>query len=301
MSTETSLQNAFETQLTAEVGPNALSYPVSTVGALTSPCYIVINYDNDSLREYILADSTFTGTSFASSNISKRYLAGSAAGSNLTHPVGSSVIVAPMAQHFEDVWAKINILDHGTDLAGLADDDHTIYVKADGTRAFTGTVAGVTPTADAHLSTKQYVDDEITTLDTALDGSWIGDVMDAGFLEDTSPTSVLSSDTTWVTMTSGVVNLPAGWSSAKLVAIAHPVVATLAAIDIQARLRIDGEAGTTVGFVNAASRPKAAHSKTITGNVTVEFQVYDPDNPAYSSPVVTGELILIEWTLVRLT
>lgn len=48
-------------------------------------------------------------------------------------------------------------IDHGS-IAGLGDDDHTIYSKADGTRAFTGTVGGVTPTANAHLTTKAYVD-----------------------------------------------------------------------------------------------------------------------------------------------
>jgi len=50
------------------------------------------------------------------------------------------------------------VTDHGG-LTGLGDDDHTQYTKADGTRAFTGTVSGVTPTANAHLATKQYVDD----------------------------------------------------------------------------------------------------------------------------------------------
>lgn len=49
-------------------------------------------------------------------------------------------------------------LDHGDALNGLGDDDHTQYSKADGTRAFTGTVGGITPTLDAHLVTKGYVD-----------------------------------------------------------------------------------------------------------------------------------------------
>lgn len=52
----------------------------------------------------------------------------------------------------------INFLEHG-DLVGLGDDDHTIYIKADGTRGFTGTVSGIYPTSDAHLATKEYVDD----------------------------------------------------------------------------------------------------------------------------------------------
>lgn len=47
--------------------------------------------------------------------------------------------------------------DHGG-LTGLGDDDHTHYSRADGTRAFTGVVEGVTPTANAHLATKLYVD-----------------------------------------------------------------------------------------------------------------------------------------------
>jgi hypothetical protein len=53
-------------------------------------------------------------------------------------------------------------IDHGS-ISGLADDDHTQYSLADGTRAFTGTVSGVTPTEDAHLTTKQYVDSNIST------------------------------------------------------------------------------------------------------------------------------------------
>ena len=50
--------------------------------------------------------------------------------------------------------------DHGA-LFGLADDDHTQYSLVTGTRAFSGTVAGVLPTADAHLATKAYVDSEV--------------------------------------------------------------------------------------------------------------------------------------------
>lgn len=37
-------------------------------------------------------------------------------------------------------------------------DPHTGYIKADGTRAFTAVVSGVTPTSAAHLATKGYVD-----------------------------------------------------------------------------------------------------------------------------------------------
>lgn len=52
------------------------------------------------------------------------------------------------------------ISDHGQ-LTGLADDDHTQYILVNGSRGFSAVVAGVDPTADAHLATKKYVDDEI--------------------------------------------------------------------------------------------------------------------------------------------
>jgi len=61
--------------------------------------------------------------------------------------------------------------DHGT-LTGLGDDDHTQYILASGTRAFTGTIAGVTPTSASHLTRKDYVDtrdeDEVFVPATAL-------------------------------------------------------------------------------------------------------------------------------------
>lgn len=44
------------------------------------------------------------------------------------------------------------------DLTGLGADDHTQYILATGTRAFSGVVSGITPTIGAHLVTKDYVD-----------------------------------------------------------------------------------------------------------------------------------------------
>jgi len=53
--------------------------------------------------------------------------------------------------------------DHG-ELIGLSDDDHIQYVPTNGSRGFTGTVSGIDPTQDYHLTTKNYVDGEIDTL-----------------------------------------------------------------------------------------------------------------------------------------
>jgi hypothetical protein len=54
--------------------------------------------------------------------------------------------------------------DHGS-LTGLMDDDHPQYTLANGTRAFTGVVDGITPTAAVHLATKGYVDSLIQGLE----------------------------------------------------------------------------------------------------------------------------------------
>lgn len=60
--------------------------------------------------------------------------------------------------------------DHGN-LAGIEDDDHLQYVPTDGRRGFTGTVSGITPTQDYDLTTKDYVDEEISTLSGTLSDS----------------------------------------------------------------------------------------------------------------------------------
>jgi hypothetical protein len=53
--------------------------------------------------------------------------------------------------------------DHG-DLNGLGDDDHTQYSLVDGSRAYTGVVAGVSPVGINDLATKGYVDSTVQGL-----------------------------------------------------------------------------------------------------------------------------------------
>lgn len=72
------------------------------------------------------------------------------------------------------------VTDHGA-LRGLSDDDHGQYSLVSGARAFDNEVAGVTPTVDASLATKGYVDAEVagassvkTTAFTA-NGTWTPD------------------------------------------------------------------------------------------------------------------------------
>jgi hypothetical protein len=93
--------------------------------------------------------------------------------------------------HVDTPAQAIIINDHG-DLIGLDDDDHIQYILANGTRAFTSTVSGVAPTEDAHLSTKLYVDDAISTLS----GSIVFDHGDLTGLSDDDHTQYILADGT---------------------------------------------------------------------------------------------------------
>lgn len=95
-------------------------------------------------------------------------------------------------RYLEDELATVSggiIQVHGN-LSGLGADDHTQYILVNGSRAFTSTVGGVTPTSDEHLTTKQYVDDEITTLS----GSIVLDHGDLTGLDDDDHSQYLRTD-----------------------------------------------------------------------------------------------------------
>ena len=65
--------------------------------------------------------------------------------------------------YVDTVVSGVTHPDH-CDLSGLDEDCHLQYVLVDGTRGFTGTVSGIDPTESYHLTTRWYVDGEITTL-----------------------------------------------------------------------------------------------------------------------------------------
>lgn len=167
---ETSTENFFSTTLSSTISDTDLTIPVASIGSLTSPCFIIIDPDTPAKREVILADGTFGASSFVCTDVSKRGLAGSASGAQ-SHTSGTAVTVAPLMQHLIDIHDRVEAHTHtgGTDgtavshgsLADNTADDHTHYILENGTRAFSGTVSGVTPTAAAHLATKGYVDGAI--------------------------------------------------------------------------------------------------------------------------------------------
>ena len=110
--------NNWSSVLDAEMGPTDLTATVaSTTGAPSSPCYLLLDHDDDAKREYIYFDGTFTATDFVTLSTGNRYLAGSAAGSGITHASGATVRAITAAQALEDLHDRIDAT--ATDL-----DDH---------------------------------------------------------------------------------------------------------------------------------------------------------------------------------
>lgn len=159
---ETKLLNAFETTISGAMSSTALTITVNAVSnaagdTLTAPCYLVIEPDSATQREYFLVSSIDTGTkTLTISAIGNRYLAGSAATSGLTHAAGSTLRMSAMAQHFEDLNDRVdaNFNEAGTQIvAGNA-------VKDEDNMASDSAV---------HLATQQsikaYVDSQVTAQD----------------------------------------------------------------------------------------------------------------------------------------
>jgi hypothetical protein len=159
---ETKLLNAFETTISGAMSSTALTITVNAVSnaagdTLTAPCYLVIEPDSATQREYFLVSSIDTGTkTLTISAIGNRYLAGSAATSGLTHAAGSTIRMSAMAQHFEDLNDRVdaNFNEAGTQIvAGNA-------VKDEDNMASDSAV---------HLATQQsikaYVDSQVTAQD----------------------------------------------------------------------------------------------------------------------------------------
>jgi hypothetical protein len=78
-----------------------------TSDAPAVPFYAVLNLRDDTLRE-VVKFSSKTSTTLEVASLSDRYLDGSVATSGLTHPTNSTVLLAPVAQHLDDIWVYLD-------------------------------------------------------------------------------------------------------------------------------------------------------------------------------------------------
>lgn len=139
----TNSANAFETVLTAEMGPTALVASLEAVLGLSVPTYLTFDPENAlAHREYLFFDGAISGTDISTTALANRYLSGSVASSGITHPVGTVVRMTPTKQQFDDLHDRVDGrmstgshtksvhdalgIGHAS-LSGLANDDHPQY------------------------------------------------------------------------------------------------------------------------------------------------------------------------------
>ncbi len=160
---ETKLLNAFETTLSTTLGASGTSVTLTAVtdsasNNIVAPCYLVIEPDSATNREYVLVSAVNIGTktlTLGDGGSSYRYLTGSAATSGLSHASGATIRYVPMAQHFEDLNDRIDTVINE---AGTAVNT-TLFLDEDDMSSNSAT-KGVT-----QQSVKAYVDTQLTAED----------------------------------------------------------------------------------------------------------------------------------------
>jgi len=165
---ETNLLNAFETTLSTTLGASGTTVTLTAVtdsasNNITAPCYLVIEPDSATNREYVLVSAINIGTktiTLGDGGSSYRYLTGSSASSGLSHASGATIRYVPMAQHIEDINDRVDTIINSAGTAVVT----TGVVKDEDNMA---------SDSATHLATQQsikkYVDDNVTAqdLDTA--------------------------------------------------------------------------------------------------------------------------------------
>ena len=157
---ESTTANAFETTLSSQLGASDLTVNVASTTGLASPCYIVIEPDSATQREYVFIDSTVAATSFTTTTTDNRYLSGSAAGSGLTHPSGSKVRVAPMKQHFEDIFDALGKVVDTAYSSGTAGE--VVFNVADATASLANDEVFIRDADDSNKVKRESISDIMT-------------------------------------------------------------------------------------------------------------------------------------------
>ncbi len=152
---ETFTRNAFETTLSSTFGASDTTATVASTSGLTSPCYLVIEPDSSTQREYVFFDGTFTGTQLVTTTADNRYLTGSAAASGLSHPQNSKVRMVPVQQLFEDIF---DALGQVVDVSYASGTAGTPKLSANLDANNNKITNLTTPAASGDASNKSYVD-----------------------------------------------------------------------------------------------------------------------------------------------
>lgn len=133
---------------------------ISVNGALTSDVVLVVPARS---KRYILINKTTGAKTVSIKTAAGDAIAGPAQNSAGEVRVGSDGVIIRIGPYVDLVTGAITSTSYALQASLAAEIDRATteeatLVKLDGSRAFTGKVAGVAPTANNHLATKQYVD-----------------------------------------------------------------------------------------------------------------------------------------------
>lgn len=170
-------------------------YPVSNVVLVTYGQYLYDNYDeavqNLTSESLVLNSETLEGAILRSFIVLKEGC------TDLTDGNQATIVEA---SQFGSGGGGTGATTHSS-LLELNADDHLQYIRVDGARGFTSTVAGVTPVLDNDLVTKSYVDDNLSTISSGI-------VQDHGEL-----TGLSDDDHTQYLLANGTRELSADWDA----------------------------------------------------------------------------------------
>lgn len=158
---ETFTRNAFETTLSSTFGASDTTATVASTTGLVSPCYLVIEPDSATQREYVFFDGTFTSTQLVTSTTDNRYLTGSAAASGLSHPQNSKVRMVPVQQLFEDIFDALGQVVDVSYSSGTAGTPKLAANLDANNNKITNLT---TPAASGEAANKSYVDSVVPTI-----------------------------------------------------------------------------------------------------------------------------------------
>lgn len=136
MSSRTYSRNAYESQLAGAITSGATTITLDSTVGLTQPCYLVIEPDDGSKREYIKAN----GISGSQLTSVARGLDGSAAGAQ-AHTSGAVIRAVMVHQIVDDIFDDIEVLETA-DLNHIGGTDTSDHPEA------TGSVRGFMSAAD---------------------------------------------------------------------------------------------------------------------------------------------------------
>ncbi len=144
--------NAYESELTSGIDGSTGTISVTSAAGLTAPVVLVIDPEDQALREYVMATSVAASTLTAD-----RGLAGSAAGGQ-PHIAGAKIRAVPVHQWLDEIFDDIDAI--ASDLADHegAADPHSQYMLKSGSTMTGALVLSGDPVVALNPATKQYTD-----------------------------------------------------------------------------------------------------------------------------------------------